>query len=102
MGSNWLDPDETSGETINRRRHSFYDGQPVNKWLQLSDFAKRGNKNSRQSFKNALQTVSESPTKDVSEVLIFAESSPAPLSASLFFDDSDFVVLIEEQMDLEY
>ncbi len=46
-------------------------------------------------LKNALQTVSESPTKDVSEVLIFAESSPAPLSASLFFDDSDSVVLIE-------
>ena len=46
-------------------------------------------------LKNALKTVSESPTKDVSEVLIFAESSPAPLSASLFFDDSDSVVLIE-------
>lgn len=44
---------------------------------------------------DALQAVSDSPTKDASEVVIFAESSPAPLSASLYFDDSDSVVLIE-------
>jgi len=44
---------------------------------------------------NALKTVRDSSSKDVSEVLLFAESSPAPLSASLYFDDSDSVVLIE-------
>ncbi|NDD73282.1 MAG: sensor histidine kinase, partial [Actinobacteria bacterium] len=44
---------------------------------------------------DALDFVRESPTNDVSEVLVFSETSPAPISATLYFDDSQPVVLIE-------
>jgi two-component system OmpR family sensor kinase len=46
-------------------------------------------------LKDALDLVRESPTKDVSEVLVFSETSPAPISATLYSDDSEPVVLIE-------
>ena len=44
---------------------------------------------------DALDFVRESRTNDVSEVLVFSETSPAPISATLYFDDSEPVVLIE-------
>lgn len=45
----------------------------------------------------AIASVRNDPAQDVSAVLAVADSSPVPISAMLFFDDSDPVVLIESQ-----
>ncbi|MGA1366677.1 MAG: hypothetical protein ACO31T_08555, partial [Ilumatobacteraceae bacterium] len=47
------------------------------------------------TIENALNIVRDSGTQDVSRVLGFADSSPLPITALLFFDDTDPIVLIE-------
>lgn len=45
----------------------------------------------------AIDSVKNDPAQDVSAVLAVADSSPVPISAMLFFDDSEPVVLIESR-----
>lgn len=47
------------------------------------------------TLSDALTSVKNDPNQDVSEILAFAESSPVPISAILYFDDSESVVLLE-------
>lgn len=44
---------------------------------------------------DAISSVRNEPSQDVSAVLAFAETSPVPISAMIFFDDSEPVVLAE-------
>lgn len=44
---------------------------------------------------DAISSVKNDPSQDVSAVLAFAETSPVPISAMIFFDDSEPVVLAE-------
>jgi len=46
---------------------------------------------------DAISVVKNDPAQDVSAVLAFADSSPVPISAMLFFDDSAAVVLVESR-----
>lgn len=46
-------------------------------------------------LEDAISSVRNEPSQDVSAVLAFAETSPVPISAMIFFDDSEPVVLAE-------
>ena len=46
---------------------------------------------------DAIASVRNDPANDVSAVLEIADSSPVPISAMLFFDDSEPVVLVESR-----
>jgi two-component system OmpR family sensor kinase len=46
---------------------------------------------------DAIASVRNDPANDISAVLEIADSSPAPISAMLFFDDSEPVVLVESR-----
>jgi two-component system OmpR family sensor kinase len=46
---------------------------------------------------DAISSVKNDPAQDVSVVLDVADSSPVPISAMLFFDDSEPVVLVESR-----
>jgi two-component system OmpR family sensor kinase len=46
---------------------------------------------------DAISSVKNDPSQDVSAVLAIADSSPVPISAMLFFDDSEPVVLVESR-----
>ena len=46
---------------------------------------------------DAIASVRNDPAQDVSAVLEIADSSPVPISAMLFFDDSEPVVLVESR-----
>ena len=46
---------------------------------------------------DAIASVRNDPANDVSTVLEIADSSPVPISAMLFFDDSEPVVLVESR-----
>jgi len=46
---------------------------------------------------DAISSVKNDPAQDVSAVLAIADSSPVPISAMLFFDDSEPVVLVESR-----
>ena len=47
------------------------------------------------TLNDALKSVENDPNQDVSGILTFAESSRVPMSAMLYFDDSESVALIE-------
>lgn len=46
---------------------------------------------------DAISSVKNDPAQDVSVVLDVADSSPIPISAMLYFDDSEPVVLVESR-----
>jgi two-component system OmpR family sensor kinase len=46
---------------------------------------------------DSISVVKNDPAQDVSAILAFADSSPVPISAMLFFDDSATVVLVESR-----
>lgn len=50
-----------------------------------------------ETLNDALASVKNDPNQDVSGILTFADSSPVPISAMLYFDDSESVMLIEGQ-----
>ena len=47
------------------------------------------------TIEDALNIVRDSDTQDVSQVLGFADTSPLPITALLFFDDTNPIVLFE-------
>ena len=53
------------------------------------------------TIQNALNIVRDSGTQDVSRVLGFADSNPLPITALLFFDDTDPIFLVESSSETE-